>query len=157
MAENGFYTVRGYELLHSHGDSLTPAMEDYLEMICRRAGEDDLRVGELADRLNVKASSATKMLQRLGALGLINYRRYGVVELTDAGAELGTYLLRRHAAVERFLSDIGISGNLLRETELIEHDISAETLKRIEITSGFFEENPDVRKRLSAFMELRER
>ena len=41
---------------------LTSAMEDYLEMICRMA-EDGMpvRTGELARRLHVAPSSATKM------------------------------------------------------------------------------------------------
>ena len=153
MAENEFYTVRGYELLHSHNRTLTPAMEDYLEMICRRAGEGELRTSELAERLNVKASSATKMLQRLGAMGLIDYKKYGVVALTAAGREIGAYLLRRHASVERFLSDIGIADNLLTETELIEHDISAGTLNHMEGLTRFFERYADVKELFLAFME----
>lgn len=154
MAENGFHTVRGYELLHSHSRLLTPAMEDYLEMVYRHAGDDGyLRVNELAERLNVKASSATKMLQRLGALGLIDYKKYGIVSLTAAGAELGAYLLMRHRTVERFLSDIGITENLLVETELIEHSLSTGTLARMDTLSRFLTEHPDVREMFAAFME----
>jgi Mn-dependent DtxR family transcriptional regulator len=150
MVENGFYTVRGYELLHSHSRTLTPAMEDYLEMIARH-DDADLRTGALAARLNVSASSATKMLQRLAALGLVMHRRYGAAALTDAGRELGAYLLLRHRTVERFLRDIGIRGDLLRETELVEHDISAETLAHMDMLSRFLERCPDVRERLEAF------
>jgi DtxR family Mn-dependent transcriptional regulator len=154
MEENGFHTVRGYELLHSHSRLLTPAMEDYLEMVYRHAGGDGyLRVNELAERLNVKASSATKMLQRLGILGLIDYKKYGIVALTDAGCEIGAYLLRRHVSVERFLSDIGIDDNLLVETELIEHNISAGTLAHMEALSRFLQASPDIRERFASFVE----
>jgi Mn-dependent DtxR family transcriptional regulator len=155
MAENGFYTVRGYELLHSHSRMLTPAMEDYLEMMARHG--EGLRTGALAQRLNVSASSATKMLSRLAALGLVAHRRYGAAELTDTGRELGAYLLLRHRTVEQFLRDIGIRENLLRETELMEHDISAETLARMEHLSRFLERSADVRDRLAAFSAERER
>jgi Mn-dependent DtxR family transcriptional regulator len=156
MAENGFHTVRGYELLHSHSRTLTPAMEDYLEMIYRDAGGGHMRMGELAERLNVKSSSATKMLQRLGMLGLIDYKRYGIVELTAAGRDIGAYLLLRHRTVERFLSDIGITANLLVETELIEHSLSAGTLKRMDALSRFFEACPEVRAAFAAFREAGE-
>ena len=54
--------------------TLTPAMEDYLEMVFRSSEEQGyLRLNELAESLNVRASSASKMVQKLGEYGLIKY------------------------------------------------------------------------------------
>ena len=151
--DNEFHTVRGYQLLQQNSRLLTSAMEDYLEMVCRNAGEDGfVRIRELAQKLNVRASSATKMIQKLGELGFIKYRRYGLIELTEAGKQLGEYLLQRHRVIEQFLSMLGITENLLVETELIEHHISPNTLKRLEILSRFFSANPELHRRFRVYI-----
>ena len=150
---NEFHTVRGYQLLNQNNRLLTSAMEDYLEMISRNAeAEGYVRINELAEKLNVRASSATKMAQKLGSLGFIKYKRYGIIELTESGKELGGYLLMRHSVIESFLHMIGITDNLLVETELIEHNISANTLKHLDILSAFFLSNPDLLRRFKGFL-----
>jgi len=105
MKESGaFYTVRGYQILNSENKLLTPAMEDYLEMIYRTCkGDDFIRVKQLADRLNVRPSSVTKIVQRLYKLGLVDYQRYGMIRLTVEGRTIGDFLLRRHRIVEQLL------------------------------------------------------
>jgi DtxR family Mn-dependent transcriptional regulator len=151
--DNEFHTVRGYQLLQQNSRLLTSAMEDYLEMVCRNAGEDGyMRIRELAQKLNVRASSATKMIQKLGELGFIKYRRYGMIELTEAGKQLGEYLLQRHRVIEQFLSMLGITENLLVETELIEHHISPNTLKRLEMLTRLFSSNPELLRRLRIYI-----
>ncbi len=151
--DNEFHTVRGYQLLRQNNMALTPAMEDYLEMVFRTCQEQGyLRINELAENLNVRASSATKMVQKLGEYGLIKYKKYGIIELTDTGKELGAFLLKRHNIIEKFLSVIGIEENLLKETELIEHNISSNTQKHMDIFNQFFESYPDFAERLSAFV-----
>ena len=61
-----FRTVRGFEQIRLSEESLSPSLEDYLEMIFRKTNsEDDLRLSDLADQLHVSAASATKNVQRL--------------------------------------------------------------------------------------------
>jgi DtxR family transcriptional regulator, Mn-dependent transcriptional regulator len=140
-----FHTVRGYQLLEQNKGLLTSAMEDYLEMIFRNSLEEGyLRMNNLAELLNVKPSSASKMVQKLGELGLLKYEKYGVVILTETGKEIGRELLSRHSVIEKFLRTIGISENLLVETELIEHNISSNTLNNIKILNHFFEKKPEM-------------
>ena len=72
MDNKDFHTVRGYQLIDQNKKLLTSAMEDYLEMICRSVEKEGyLRINKLAGLLNVKASSASKMVQKLGAMGLL--------------------------------------------------------------------------------------
>lgn len=151
--DNGeFHTVRGYQLLEQNKKLLTSAMEDYLEMISRNSlKEGYLRINRLADLLNVKASSASKMVQKLGELGLLKYERYGIIILTETGREIGRYLLNRHSIIEKFLKTIGINENLLVETELIEHNISSNTLGNIKILNEFFEKKPEMLKMFEEF------
>lgn len=157
MGKKEFYTVRGYQLLLQNKKSLSSAMEDYLEMIFRTGKQEGIvRIGRLAELLNVKASSATKMVQKLGKLGLVRYERYGFIELTEDGKNVGEYLLYRHNVIEGFLKLIGIKENLLVETELIEHNISPETLKKMKILTDFLDGTQEIKESFERFKKERE-
>ncbi len=144
-----FYTIRGYALLQQENEVLTPSMEDYLEMVCRLSKDKGYtRIGDLAKALNVQPSSASKMVQKLADLSFLNYEKYGMIELSDKGEELGAYLLHRHESIEEFLKIIGVTEGLLEETEKIEHNISEETMLRIRILVNFMLEKQE---RINAF------
>ena len=123
-----FHTVRGYQLLMQNKNLLTSSMEDYLEMIYRNSlKEGYMRINTISELLNVAAPSATKMVQKLSKLGLLQYKKYGIIFLTDNGRELGKFLLERHNIIESFLKNLGADEDVLLETELVEHSISAGT------------------------------
>ena len=152
METKEFHTVRGYQLLKQNKKYLTPAMEDYLEMICRNSGQDGyMRMSKLAELLNVKASSASKMVQKLSGFGLVKYEKYGIIVLTEDGKEIGNFLLNRHSIIEKFLKSIGICEDLLVETELIEHIVSVQSLKSIEQLNRFLDMNPEILKAFDEF------
>ncbi len=145
MQDNDFHTVRGYQLLLKDDKLLTPAMEDYLEMVYRNIQEEGyMRINTLSEMLNVKPSSATKMVQKLTELELLDYKKYGIIFLTERGKKYGRFLLKRHNTIEKFLRCIGTRNNLLTETELIEHHISSNTLKNIELLTKFFDAYPEI-------------
>ncbi|MDD2554877.1 MAG: iron dependent repressor, metal binding and dimerization domain protein [Syntrophaceticus sp.] len=147
-----FHTVRGYQLLEQKKNTLTPAMEDYLEMIYRASQKDGyIRITSLSALLNVRAPSATKMVQKLSQLELLHYKKYGIIFLTESGEEIGQFLLERHNSVEKFLQFLGVGENLLVETELIEHNISLHTLQLLASFNQFLEENPYVREQFNSF------
>ncbi len=149
-----FYTVRGYQILNAGKKLLTSSMEDYLEMICRLcADEGYARINQLADRLHVRPSSATKVVQRLTLCGMIDYERYGIIRLTDKGRGVGEFLLHRHSVLELFLQNLGIKETLLRDTEMIEHDISLKALQNIEALNAFFKKNPEILRQYQSFKE----
>ena len=152
METKEFHTVRGYQLLKQNKKYLTPAMEDYLEMIFRNSGEDGyMRMNKLAELLNVKASSASKMVQKLSGFGLVKYEKYGIIVLTEDGKEIGSFLLNRHSIIEKFLKSIGICEDLLVETELIEHIVSVQSLKSIEQLNRFLDMYPEILKAFDEF------
>lgn len=152
--EQKFHTVRGYQLLEQNKKLLTSAMEDYLEMIYRHSlVEGYIRINNLSELLNVRAPSATKMVQKLTKLGLLNYKKYGIIFLTETGNEIGRFLLQRHNIIETFLKNLGVQDGLLIQTELIEHTITADTLRKIEIFNDFFEQNPQVSQNFKQFLE----
>lgn len=144
--ENKFHTVRGYQLLEQNKKILTSAMEDYLEMIYRLSLTDGyVRINSLSELLNVQASSATKMVQKLSDLGMVDYKKYGVISLTETGNEIGRFLLQRHHIVESFLKLLGVSHSLLIETELMEHTLSIDTLNRLHVMTKLFEKYPEMK------------
>lgn len=150
-----FHTYRGYESINSKKNFLTPSMEDYLEMIYRCSrNEDFVRLNKIAQMLNVRDSSASKMMKKLGELGLIKYERYGMIVLTEQGMALGKYLLDRHNIIENFLIYLGCKDKVLKETELIEHAISVETVRNIYMLNIFFKENDDILIKFNKFKDL---
>lgn len=149
-----FHTVRGYQLLQQNKKLLTPAMEDYLEMIYRNSLEEGyMRINTLSEFLNVAAPSATKMVQKLNMAGMLNYKKYGIIFLTENGREIGKFLLQRHNIIEIFLKNLGVKDDLLTETELIEHNVSAATLQKINIYNKFLEQNPNIIQEYERFAE----
>ena len=147
-----FHTVRGYENINLNKNLLTPSMEDYLEMIYRCCeSEGFIKLNKLAQNLNVRDSSASKMMKKLGDFGFIKYEPYGVISLTDEGKITGKYLLKRHNIIEEFLINIGVEEEVLIETELIEHVISSGTVEKIEILNEFISTNGDIGEELKKF------
>jgi len=133
MPENNrFYTLKGYSLLEKENNAITSSMEDYLEMIYRiHASGETVRIGMLAASLNVKPSSASKMVNNLKNQGLVCFEKYSYIKLTDTGNELGKYLVFRHNTLHRFLCYVNQSENELEQVEKIEHFINAETIRNI--------------------------
>ena len=156
MYNNGeFHTVRGYEILDKGKKLLTNSMEDYLEMIYRTSIEEGYtRINLLAEALNVQASSVTKMVQKLNKLGLIKYEKYGIIQLTDDGREIGIFLMKRHRTIEDFLRLIGLEENILLNTELIEHNVTSDALYKIEILNSFFQNYPEVLEKYEEYRRI---
>ena len=151
MSNNDFRTFSGY--MKSEEKQLSASMEDYLEMICRLSKENGFtRINELSEALHVHPPSATRMVQKLGLLNLLQYERYGVILLRAEGKRLGEMLLSRHNTIESFFRIIGIDEDkILTETEKTEHTISAETVKCFERYISFIKDNPDVLERLKKY------
>jgi branched-chain amino acid transport system substrate-binding protein len=84
-------------------------------------------------------------------LGLINYEKYGIIFLSEDGKEYGRFLLERHNVVEKFLKSLGIKENLLTETELVEHNISKNTMERINKLNEILEAHPEIIKEFENF------
>ncbi|MEW5783961.1 MAG: transcriptional regulator MntR [Bacillota bacterium] len=152
-----FHTFRGYQMLKQKHeqltDKMTASMEDYLEMIYRNClKEGFVRTNQLAGQLNVQASSVTKIVQKLTEFGLLDYQKYGVIQLTDKGKVLGGFLLNRHLIVENFLRIIGVNNDfLLRDTEMIEHHLSDNTVQQIKQLYRFFKHNPHILKQFRMY------
>lgn len=126
-----FRTLDGYDRMQKR--DITRTMEDYLEMICRLARVDPvIRVQAIAESLNVKPSSVTKMVQQLAARGFVEYHPYAYLKLTPHGEAEGNYLLYRHDVLHEFLCLLNGVPEDLAQVEQIEHFFDRRTVENIE-------------------------
>ena len=103
------------------------AVENYLKSIWE-LGPNDVATQDLAQHLNVAPASATKMLQRLTARGLVSHIPYKGASLTPEGQRKALSVVRRHRLLETFLAqtlDLGRE-QLHDEAERLEHALSAD-------------------------------
>lgn len=122
-----FYTLKGYARMEQ--GQITAAMEDYLEMIYRMDQEHkELRITALAEALNVKPSSASRMVTNLARQELVLFEKYGIISFTEKGEHLGEYLLFRHDILHRFFCYLNHSACELEQVEKVEHFIDSKTL-----------------------------
>lgn len=136
--ENDFYTQKGYQL--KNRAHITEAMEDYLEMICREVNaEGYARINSLAAKLNVRPSSASKMVYNLRTLGLVEFEKYGLIRPTESGWRLGKYLLYRHEVLLRFFRLVDGGEEDLEQVEQVEHFLRDKTVRNLERVSDILE------------------
>jgi len=132
-----YRTLNGYR----EPGRITPAMEDYLEMISRMSRDGaPVRVGMLARRLHVTPSSATKMIAHLEAWGCVYAERYGYVTLTEYGRHVGADLVRRHEIIHRFFCLLNGTDNELLQTEKAEHFLEPHTVSAMERAIALWEQ-----------------
>lgn len=87
---------------------LSSSIEDYLKALFQIVKEsEDNRAGtnQLAQYMGISPASASVMLKKLKGQGLVEYEKYGKVELTEAGHETAVKLIRKHRLWETFLHD----------------------------------------------------
>lgn len=148
-----FHTVQGYQKLSRQSGQLSPALEDYLEMIYRCCGANDYtRVGKIAELLNVTASSASKMIFKLTNLGYLKYEQREIILLTGKGRDLGAFLLNRHNTVDQFLNTIGITDSL-EITELVEHSLNAQAVEHLKMLLDFLKNDNDAFKSFEEYKQ----
>jgi DtxR family Mn-dependent transcriptional regulator len=108
--------------------------EDYLLRILRLTeGEGVAKTTDIAALMNVSAASVTEMLRALDADGLIKYRKYRGVSLTEEGLAHAKRIRDKHQIAERFLMDVldKDQGAAHEEACRMEHILSDESAKNM--------------------------
>ena len=95
-------------------------------------------MGQIASALSVTPGTVTSMVKTLSKSGLVSYEPYSGVELTAAGRELATHVLRRHRLIELFLVEVmGVDWSEVHaEAELLEHAVSDRLIDRMDEMLG---------------------
>ncbi len=88
-------------------ERLSRSAEDYLEAVgslCREAGH--AQVSDIAARLNVRKPSVTAAMRHLAGLGLVEYRPYAPIRLTEEGLRYAESVMSAHRVLRRFLAEV---------------------------------------------------
>ena len=110
------------------------AIEDYLKTIYRLSQvEFPVSTSRLAETCGVKPASVTGMIKRLSGLGLVDYKKYYGVTLTESGRKIALEVIRHHRLIETYLMKaFGFEWDEVHEqAELLEHVISEKLEERI--------------------------
>ena len=111
-----------------------------------KADDDEVRVSTnaLKEALEISAPSVTDMAQRLVENGLVDYRKYRGVRLTNQGESLALNLLRRHRLIELYLvKELGYQLHEVHdEAEKLEHSVSDRFIEAINTKLGQPEFDP---------------
>lgn len=119
--------------------------EDYLRGMYHLLEEkNEVKSVDLARYLDVTKPSVSEMLQELGKEGLIDYKRYAKLKLTQRGYKIAERLTSKHRIIETFLKDIlKISlENIHEEAHRLEHAFSDESIGKIRRLLGNPKEDP---------------
>jgi DtxR family Mn-dependent transcriptional regulator len=119
----------------------TSTVEDYLKRILleeQRQPGALVPMGQIAASLSVTPGTVTAMVKALADSGLVRYEPYSGVQLTTAGRELATHVLRRHRLIELFLVQVvGLDWSEVHtEAEQLEHAVSERLIERIDELLG---------------------
>jgi DtxR family transcriptional regulator, Mn-dependent transcriptional regulator len=86
---------------------LSASQEDYLEAILNVADDGGIaRSTDIAVQLGVAKPSVTGALKLLAQRGLVNYKPYGCVTLTQKGFSQAEKVARRHEIIKSFFVDV---------------------------------------------------
>ncbi|AWB26763.1 metal-dependent transcriptional regulator [Halococcoides cellulosivorans] len=110
-------------------------IEDYLKAIyhLQRTEGPPVSTSAVADRLDVTPPTATSMLKKLAAEGLLDREEFAGVEVTDAGEAIALEVIRHHRLIERFLADeLDYDWTAVHdEADALEHHISEQFEDRL--------------------------
>ncbi len=113
---------------------LTKSREDYLEAICEICEEEKVaRVKDIASHMAVSLASVNYAVKALKGEGLIKHKRYGYIELTEKGNEIGQAIYRKHKLIRSFLINVLNVDEKIADKDAcgIEHVVSEETCDRM--------------------------
>ena len=126
-------------------EPLSDAIQHYLRAIYNLgAGEERVTVTALAKAQSVSPASASAMVKKLAALGLLDHAPYRGITLTPAGERVAVEVIRHHRLLELYLAEtLGVHVNDVHdEADRLEHVISEELEARIDKALGYPTHDP---------------
>jgi DtxR family Mn-dependent transcriptional regulator len=121
-------------MLAAKYDDLSASLEDYLEAIFNLAGEFKVaRSKDISAMLGVSRASVTGALWLLKKKGLVNYKPYNYVTLTEAGRTAAAEVVRKHNVLKSFFADVlGIDKDTAQQAACkAEHALGPKIISRI--------------------------
>jgi len=113
---------------------ISKALEEYLKtMYVLKKQNGDIRVTDIANKMNCSKPSVNKAINNLKENKLINYESYGTIELTDEGENLAKKILEAYDILYVFLKEVlGLNKeDAQSEAEKIKSVIDDNTLNKL--------------------------
>ena len=86
---------------------VSKSSEEYLKtMYLLKKQSGNIRVTDIANKMNCTKPSVNKAIYNLKDNGLLNYESYGTIELTEEGENLAKKILEAYDIVYLFLKDV---------------------------------------------------
>ncbi|MCI8621951.1 MAG: metal-dependent transcriptional regulator [Clostridia bacterium] len=86
---------------------ITKTQEEYLKTIyILKKQTGDIRVTDIANKMNCTKPSVNKAIKSLKAEKLINYETYGEIKLTNQGEDLAKKILETYDIIYLFLKEV---------------------------------------------------
>ena len=114
---------------------MTPNREDYLKLILELGGDKEkVSNKKIVAGLSISGASVSEMINKLVKEGLVEHSPYQGVQLTPAGLDKASTLVRKHRLWEVFLVDhLGYSWNEVHdEAEVLEHVTSSQLEQKLD-------------------------
>ena len=126
--------------------STSHSEENYLKAIFHLGSEgtQEVSTNAIARDIKTQPSSVTDMMQRLSEKGLVNYRKYKGVSLTDLGRDTALSIIRKHRLWEVFLVEkLNFSWDEVHDVaEQLEHIKSEKLVNLLDEHLGFPQYDP---------------
>jgi DtxR family transcriptional regulator, Mn-dependent transcriptional regulator len=119
---------------------LSEAIQHYLREIYNLGlRQERVSVTSLARAQKVSPASASAMVKKLAALGLLEHELYRGIKLTASGERVALEVIRHHRLLELYLAEtLGLNVDAVhQEADRLEHAISEELEARIDEKLGF--------------------
>ncbi len=118
----------------------SPTVENYLKALLNLADEGgEVAASALGRSLGVSSPSVNSMVRKLSQQGLVSYRKYQPLRLTNAGRRAAALVVRKHRLTEMFLVEkMGFGWEEVHTiAEQIEHVESPEFFARMDELMGY--------------------
>ena len=115
--------------------NLTVSQEEYLKTIyILSKTEKEIRVTDIAKKLEITKPSVNRAIKSLKNLKLLNYEIYGTISLTKEGEKISQEILKKEDLLKLFLINVlGVEKDKAnKEANAMKHVISKETEQQIE-------------------------
>lgn len=126
---------------------LTKSEEDYLKALFHLIVEtraEKTGTNQVAEYLEVSPASVSSMLKKLRSKELVDYEKYGKLQLTESGERIAVRLIRKHRLWETFLhKHMNFSWDEVHDVaEQLEHIQSPKLIQELDKFLGYPEKDP---------------
>lgn len=125
---------------------MTLSEEDYIKAIyhLQKGEHTTVSTNAVAEQMDTKPSSVTDMIKKLSEKGVVHYKKYKGVSLTEYGQKIALTLVRKHRLWEVFLvNTLAFSWDEVHEVaEQLEHIKSEKLIDELDKFLGYPQVDP---------------